>query len=126
MNKIILAINKEMEKQGLSQTALAKKAGLEQKKVNRLLSGVTKRLDLEVVSGLQGALGIAETPDEEYPTSQPRFRVVEEIAPEKEKARGPISTALLAFFEALPIEEQMAELQRMQAKFIASQSKERP
>lgn len=56
MNKIILEINKEMEKQGLSQTALARIAGIEQKKVNRLLSGVTKRLDMEVVTALRVAL----------------------------------------------------------------------
>lgn len=124
--KIIKAIEKEAQKQGLSESALAKKAGLGQKRVNNLLGGKTKRLDSAVVDKLCGVLGIVAEPGEEYPTSQPIFRVVKEIVPEKEQARGPISTAFLVFFEALPIEEQMAELQRMQAKFIASQSKEKP
>ena len=63
MNNLIFEIIEERKKQGLSQTALAKKADIEQKKVNRLLSGVTKRLDLEVVGKLRGALGIAEPPE---------------------------------------------------------------
>jgi len=60
MDKIILKLKKELEKQGVSESFLARKAGVTQKKVNNLLSGKTKRLDPELISVLYEALGIAE------------------------------------------------------------------
>ena len=62
MNKIILDIKNELKKQRLSETKLAEMAGVYQNTVNRFLSGKTKRLDLELTTKLQTALGIAEKP----------------------------------------------------------------
>ena len=107
MNEIILKINKEMEKQGLSQTKLAKKAGVEQKKVNRLLSGVTKRLDMEVVSSLRGALGMVSESGENYESDRPSFRVVEEIIPATKKPTTQVAQGIMGLVGAMTPEQQV-------------------
>ena len=58
MNKIILEIKNELKKQGISQARIARLAGVEQRTVNRLLAGLTKKPDISVVQKLQSALGI--------------------------------------------------------------------
>jgi transcriptional regulator with XRE-family HTH domain len=58
MDKIILEIKKEAQKQGLSETKLAEKAGVHQKTMNRLLRGDTKRLDMELIQKIHTALGM--------------------------------------------------------------------
>jgi len=58
MENIISKIIEEMKKQGLSETRLAEKAGLNQKRVNNLLAGRTKRLDVPIVIMLCNALGM--------------------------------------------------------------------
>jgi transcriptional regulator with XRE-family HTH domain len=60
MDKIILEIRKEREKQGISEAELARRVGATQKRVNNFLAGKTKRLDMELVGMLNHALGIAE------------------------------------------------------------------
>ena len=60
MEKIILTIKNALLERRLSESALARLVGEDQNKVNRLLSGKTKRLDTELVGKLCGALGIAE------------------------------------------------------------------
>lgn len=62
MDKIIFEIKKAKELQGLSDNALAKKAGLNQVRVSRLLNGTTKKLDFEVIERLQRTLGITGQP----------------------------------------------------------------
>lgn len=62
MDKIISEIKKQKDLQALSDNALAKKAGLNQVRVSRLLNGTTKKLDFEVVEKLQRALGIIDQP----------------------------------------------------------------
>jgi phage repressor protein C with HTH and peptisase S24 domain len=58
MDKIILEIKEALEKQGVSETKAAELAGLDQNKVNRMLRGVTKRLDHHAVGELQKVLGL--------------------------------------------------------------------
>ena len=55
MNKIISEIKKAIEKRGISEAQAAKMAGLEQSKVNRLLSGKTKRIDYDAINALKEA-----------------------------------------------------------------------
>lgn len=66
INKIISEIVLEREKQGLSETALAKKAGLDQNKVWRLLNGKTKRPDLDAIEKLRSTLGLVSEPETPY------------------------------------------------------------
>lgn len=58
MEKIILEIKQELDNQGLSESELARRAGFTQLKVNRLLNGTTKRLDMAVVDKLRQTLGM--------------------------------------------------------------------
>ena len=62
MNNLIFEIIEERKKQGLSETALATRIGVDQNKVWRLLNGKTKRLDLELIEKLRGALGMVAEP----------------------------------------------------------------
>ena len=89
MDKIIFAIKKQKEIQNLSDNALAKKAGLNQVRVSRLLNGTTKKLDLEVIEKLQKALGVAEEPQPYGVTSMHRA-----LTPDEEK--------LLKMMEVVP------------------------
>ena len=59
MEEIILKINKALVDQGISQTELAKKAGIEQTKVNRLLRGKTIKPDYKVINALIEVLEIS-------------------------------------------------------------------
>ena len=59
MENIILAINNDIKKRGLSQNSIANKLGLPQKTVNNLLNGKTKKPDYTVVFALATELGIA-------------------------------------------------------------------
>lgn len=90
MNKIILAIRKELELQRLSETKLAEKAGLTQVKVSRLLNGTTKRIDPEVITKLQLALGIVADPETVYGVET----IHRTLSPEQEK--------LLQILETMP------------------------
>lgn len=58
MLKKIEQIKKELEKQNLSESELARKIGIGQKNLNNLLSGRTKRPDYSVILALQSALNI--------------------------------------------------------------------
>lgn len=62
MNNLIFEIAEERRKQGISETALAAKIGVDQNKVWRLLNGKTKRLDLDLIEKLRGALGMVAEP----------------------------------------------------------------
>lgn len=46
MQKMIYEIKESLNKQGLSETQLGKMVGEDQSKINRLLRGATKRLDM--------------------------------------------------------------------------------
>lgn len=58
MHKIILEIRKEMEPQGVSTPKLLERMGISNqnqiRKVNRLLSGDTKRLDMDLAEEAWG------------------------------------------------------------------------
>jgi len=62
MDKIISDIKNELVNQGLSESELARRAGFTQLKVNRLLNGITKRLDMAVIDKLRQTLGMASSP----------------------------------------------------------------
>lgn len=66
MNNLIFEIIQERKKQGISETALAARIGVDQNKVWRLLNGKTKRLDLELIEKLRGALGMVAEPATGY------------------------------------------------------------
>ena len=68
-SKIISEIKNELEKQGISQAAIARRIGEDQKNVNNLLAGRTKRLNVELVEKLQGALGMVADPSTGYAIS---------------------------------------------------------
>lgn len=57
-NDYITPILQAIEEQGVSQASIAEKAGLNQKTVNNLLSGRTKKVDLAVVNRLREVLGL--------------------------------------------------------------------
>lgn len=58
MDARVEKIIEALKKQGISESTLAKKAGVDQKKVNRMLKGETKRLDLHAVDKLEEVLGL--------------------------------------------------------------------
>lgn len=62
MSIFISKIVEARASQGISETQLAAKCGLTQKTLNNLLSGRTKRLDMDVVNRLNEALGIVSEP----------------------------------------------------------------
>lgn len=62
MENIILKIKQAIETKGISETTAANMAGLKQVKVNRMLSGKTKKIDMDAVRKLQAALGITDQP----------------------------------------------------------------
>jgi len=90
MKNIIDTIKKELAKQELSETGLAKKAGVHQNTVNRFLSGKTKRLDTQLVMKLQDALGIVADPETAYGVTT----VHRQLKPEEE--------ALLKMLDEVP------------------------
>ncbi len=61
MDKIISDIKNELVNQGLSESELARRAGFTQLKVNRLLNGITKRIDLAVIDKLRQTLGLSSS-----------------------------------------------------------------
>lgn len=124
--KIIFEIEQESKKQGLSESALAKKAGLGQKRVNNLLSGKTQRLDYAVVDKLRGALGIVAQPDEDYKSTRPNFRVVEEICPETKKPTTPVVQGIIGIVEAMTPEQQIQAFKALSELFTASHQTEKP
>lgn len=93
LSKIISEIKNELEKQGISQSAIARRIGEEQKNVNNLLAGRTKRINVELVEKLRGALGMVADPQEGY-AGEPRFQVVEEIGPESDPIRLAVNKEL--------------------------------
>lgn len=93
IDKIILQLKEEKEKQGISEQLLADRAGLSQNKVHRMLAGQTKKLDIEAVGKLRGALGMVADPQEGY-AGGPRFKVVEEIGPEPDPIRLAVNKEL--------------------------------
>jgi transcriptional regulator with XRE-family HTH domain len=82
MDKIILRIKEELESRGISEAELARKTSMTQVKVNRLLNGTTKRVDLEVVKRLYAELGISleevTSPPKEKPLETSLRRLVDE------------------------------------------------
>lgn len=70
MNEKIIEIKKAIENQGISETRAASLAGVKQDTVNRMLSGKTKKPDIEVIKKLQSALGIVADLDEPYGSMQ--------------------------------------------------------
>ena len=62
MSTIISKIVEARASQGISETQLASKVGLTQKTLNNLLSGRTKRLDMDVVNKLNTVLGLVSEP----------------------------------------------------------------
>jgi transcriptional regulator with XRE-family HTH domain len=66
MNVNISKILEVIEKQGESQSALAKKIGFPQKTVNELLSGKTRKPNIEIIEKLQIALGIVSESQAAY------------------------------------------------------------
>lgn len=79
MDKINSDINKALVNQGISQTAIAKMVDVEQKTVNRLLSGKTKKPDMRVVEKLKTVLGLdTSRPAEAYdiPRSTGRIPII--------------------------------------------------
>lgn len=124
MDKIILDIKQAIEKTGLSEAKAAKLAGLNQNKVNRMLSGMTKKIDLDAVQKLHQALGMVAEQGLGYASDKP-FQVVQEIVPEKKKASSPLAAAILALVEAMSPEQQAAELKRLTDQFTSSQTTEK-
>lgn len=122
-SKIISEIKNELEKQGISQAAIARRIGEEQKNVNNLLAGRTKRINIEMVEKLRGALGMVAEPQEVYDGGQ-RFQVVQEIA-ETTKPSSPIAAAILGIVEAMSPEEQAEALKQLTDQFTASRLKEK-
>jgi len=59
MPEIIFTINEAIKKQGLSESQLARMAGLSQGTVNRLLKGKTQRPDISVIKKLCAALNLS-------------------------------------------------------------------
>ena len=59
MEKIILALDNALKNQGISQTAIAKKLGIDQTIVNRLITGKTKKPDMRIVHALAVELGVS-------------------------------------------------------------------
>lgn len=66
MAKIIEDIKEALKKQNLSQTKIAEAICADQKTVNNLLSGRTRKLDLVLIGKLQAALGIVSEPETPY------------------------------------------------------------
>lgn len=86
MSDVVDQIKSAMHKQGLSESALAQKAGLGQKRVNRLLRGDTKRLDLDVIASLQKALGLIPDVAADQPLAYGVTEVHRSLSPKQEKA----------------------------------------
>ena len=55
MENIILKIKRAIENKGISESYAASLAGLKQVKVNRMLAGKTKKIDMEAVRKLQAS-----------------------------------------------------------------------
>lgn len=66
MREDIFKILQAIEKQGISQNLLARNIGFPQKTVNELLSGKTKKPNIEIIEKLQKALGIVAEEGEKY------------------------------------------------------------
>lgn len=62
MDKIVERIKKEMQERKLSTYAVAEMAGLNQAKVQRIVSGKSKFVDADAISKIVSALGISELP----------------------------------------------------------------
>ena len=76
MENIILQINNALNNQGISQTAIAKKIEVDQKTVNRLLAGKTKKPDIKVIEALISELGIeVDVPGEKQKEFVPIFHM---------------------------------------------------
>jgi transcriptional regulator with XRE-family HTH domain len=58
MRHILEKIRETIHSQGLSEAKLAKMVGMNQKTLNNLLAGRTKRFDPEKIKNIQAALGI--------------------------------------------------------------------
>lgn len=61
MEKIIYSIKNAILNQGISESEAARRAELDQRTVNRLLSGLTKKPDINAVFALMQALGISQS-----------------------------------------------------------------
>ncbi len=59
MRHILEKIRETIHSQGLSEAKLAKMVGMNQKTLNNLLAGRTKRFDPEKIKNIQTALGIS-------------------------------------------------------------------
>lgn len=71
----IYQINEALKKQGISQATLAERTGMNQKTVNNLLSGRTKKVDLQIVNRLKSALGLASRPASAFDIPHPSGRI---------------------------------------------------
>lgn len=59
MSPIAVRLREEREKAGLTQTELAEKAGVRQATISELETGKTRRVDLDVLDRLCGALRLS-------------------------------------------------------------------
>jgi transcriptional regulator with XRE-family HTH domain len=78
MDNNILEIKKAIEKQGVTGRQAAIKAGLPVNTVSRILGGVTKKPDMEVIKKLQIALGLVAGIDPTYAGSSDRQQITQE------------------------------------------------
>lgn len=107
MNNLIFEIAEERKKQGISETALAAKIGVDQNKVWRLLNGKTKRLDLELIEKLRGALGMVAEPLTGYGISTIHQAITPGEAELLELLReSPDSRELVEAYIKLPLRKQ--------------------
>jgi len=70
IKEIISKIEAERIKQGISETALAKKIHVDQNKVWRFLSGKTKRPDMDLIEKIHAELGMVSEPQTPYESSK--------------------------------------------------------
>jgi transcriptional regulator with XRE-family HTH domain len=106
MDKIILDLKKEIEKQGLSETKAAALAGVEQRTVNRMLAGKTKKPDIEVIKKLQVALGLVAEPETIYAVSG----IHQQVTPEENE--------LLRYFRQLCPDQRSSAMQMVKGLLL--------
>lgn len=111
IDKILLEIKEAIKKQDISETKASQLAGVEQRTVNRLLSGKTKKPDFEVIQKLQTALGlVAEKTESLYSVSQ-------QVSPEENE--------LLRYFRQLCPDQKNSAVQVVKGLLLLAQKSDK-
>lgn len=112
IDKILLDIKEAIKKQDISETKASQLAGVEQRTVNRLLSGKTKKPDFEVIHKLQTALGIVAESEGLYSVS-----IHQQVSPEENE--------LLRYFRQLCPNQKNSAMQVVKGLLLLAQKSDK-